>query len=184
MTLLELLLVLAVLVALASLSWATFRGPMETHRLRRSADAVCAAWSDARVQAMSSGQTRTFRYLLEGDQYFIEAADPLSGGSQPAVDLGLSAGAEGAEAGAVGGAKLLPSDIYFVEGTTVADVRADDGLGAVDQLPAIRFFSDGTTDSAAVVLGTPGGKRIMVELRGLTATATVGGVYHEETAAR
>ena len=55
-TLIELLLVLALLVILATLAYPAYVGPMKNQQLRRSADQIRSAWGQAQVQAMKTGR--------------------------------------------------------------------------------------------------------------------------------
>jgi len=72
-TLVEVLLVLALLVMLASIAWPALGPPMANQRLRKAADKVRTSWAATRVDAMSSGQTFLFRCAIDGSQYQIEA---------------------------------------------------------------------------------------------------------------
>ena len=72
MTLMEILLVLALMVAIAALSLPALKGPMENHRLRMSGDMVRVEWSRARVKAMESGRTYVFHYQPELGDFKIE----------------------------------------------------------------------------------------------------------------
>ena len=72
-TLIEVLLVLALLVVLASMTWPALDRPMANQRLRKAADRVRTAWTRARIDAMSTGQTILFQCTLESDQYTIQS---------------------------------------------------------------------------------------------------------------
>ena len=69
LTLLELLLVLALLVIIASMSLPAMSGPMENERLRKSGDLVRAEFASARVRAMRSGRIQVFQYSLASGDY-------------------------------------------------------------------------------------------------------------------
>ena len=70
-TLNELLLVLALVVAMAGLIVPTL-GVFDDEYLRQAADQVRGDWTAARVEAMTSGLTQVFRYELETGEYVIQ----------------------------------------------------------------------------------------------------------------
>jgi len=84
-TLTEVLLVLALLVILATMSWPALDRAFSGTRLRKAADQVRAGFSGARVEAMQSGEVQLFRYAIDSAEYRIESrcqsqttmADPL-----------------------------------------------------------------------------------------------------------
>ena len=61
-TLFELMLVLALLVAFASIAAPMLRNSFAIERLRKGGDAVRTIWAKARLDAMRSGQTYVFRF--------------------------------------------------------------------------------------------------------------------------
>ena len=71
-TLLEVLLVMALLVAIASMAAPALQGTLDGHRLRNSADTIRVAWTKARVEAMETGRTHLFRYQPSGSLYAVE----------------------------------------------------------------------------------------------------------------
>ena len=71
-TLMELLLVLAVLVAVAAMAWPAMVGPLETQRLRAGAERVRVQWVRARVKAIETGRTYVFRFASNGQACVIE----------------------------------------------------------------------------------------------------------------
>ena len=72
-TMMELILVLAVLIMVGALSAPSFVGWAENQRLRKSGDIVQTAWARARIRAMKSGETIVFRYEIGGSRYRVEA---------------------------------------------------------------------------------------------------------------
>jgi Tfp pilus assembly protein FimT len=68
----ELLLVLAVLVAVAAMAWPAMVGPLETQRLRAGAEMVRVQWMRARVKAIETGRTYVFRFAPNGPSCVIE----------------------------------------------------------------------------------------------------------------
>ena len=70
-TLVEVLLTLAILVIMAGVTWSALQRPLARQRLHSAVDAVRTDWCQARVDAMKSGHTYSFRYLVHGDRYHL-----------------------------------------------------------------------------------------------------------------
>ena len=189
-TLLEVLLVLAVLVALASITWPAMQRPLSTQRLRKAADAVRVVWARARVKAMSTGQTLVFRYSVEGDRYSIQyhagpefSADTASAEAQDSVtnDQDPLAFVFGRE-------PKLPEGVIFMSGETAEDTRA--GSLLLEEAPMaeagttwsepILFYPDGTSSTVRLMLRNEFDRAIELSLRGLTGVVTVGEPYSAE----
>ena len=186
-TLVEVLLVLALLVALVSISWPALERPLSNQRLRNAADAVRVEWGRARIEAMSSGQTLLFRYSIEGDRYAIERqAGPESSPDVESADG--SAGLSGYQSrpGALYWSELkLPDGVIFLSGETAEDTRADalglesgvSGEADMNWSEPILFYPDGTTSAATLVLKNEYDRCIEMSLRGLTGVVNVGETY-------
>ena len=71
-TLIELMLVLAILLALAAFSLPMLSGVLENQRLRHSAGLIRAEWRETRLQAMEEGQIFCARYKLGGSEMLID----------------------------------------------------------------------------------------------------------------
>jgi prepilin-type N-terminal cleavage/methylation domain-containing protein len=71
-TLLELLLVLALLVVLAGLAMPMFEGSFASLRLRRATDQVLAVWVRVRTAAIESGRPHQFRFRADSGDYLVE----------------------------------------------------------------------------------------------------------------
>ena len=189
MTLVEVLLTLCLLVVLASITWPALDRPMANQRLRKAADVVRVEWTRARVKAMSSGETRLFRYAPENGRYVIGSsagaefvADTASGSSAllggTSQTGSLSRCTEG----------TLPDGITFAAGETAYDARAEVLATQSGQLPSadyewsdpILFYPDGTTSTATVQLKNEHDRIIDVFLRGLTGVTTVSTVRNAE----
>lgn len=181
LSLLELILVCAVLIAVAALALPALYGPMEDQRLKKTADLLRAEWSKARATAMKTGRMHVFQYELGSDTYSLTPlydeteATEISGGSAAAApgprvltprDMLSPIGVSGAK---------LPEGIRFHSGQTVVDQRmqqteaagtagAGGGLGLSQP---IVFYPDGSASDARVVL-TNDRFFVEVRLRGLT----------------
>jgi Tfp pilus assembly protein FimT len=194
-TLLELLLVLVILVIMAGMTWPAMKRPMAHQRLRRSADEVRAKWTQARIKAMSSGQTNVFRYTVGENRYAIDVQDApefvqdTQSQDTPGNAFGMRASAQ--ESGAVteGSERTLQGEqIVFSGGETDFDTRADlvcPVAGNVYDVQTqwadpILFFPDGTTSTATLRLRNQYNDEIELTLRGLTGTVKIGESYVTE----
>ncbi len=187
-TLIEVLLVLTLLVMMAAMAWPAMDRPMADQRLRKAADKLQAAWSRARIDAISTGQTYLFRCTLESDEYTIQAqAGPesvaaISSSNEGEFDESESPSTEPL-ASKTG---RLPEDVTFVDGSVVFDTRATIFTEVTEELDRessgtclepILFFPDGTTSTATLILENKYQRRIELSLRGLTGVVTVGDTY-------
>jgi Tfp pilus assembly protein FimT len=194
-TLIEVLLVLALLVTLAAMTWPALDRPMANQTLRKAADKVRTSWAKARVDAMSTGNTNVFRCTAEDGKYTIEAqAGPES------VDS-ITSSMEGEFDETASGAATtdalssrtydLPEGIRFVAAEVDFDTRATilgqatDGtteMSTGDSIDPILFFPDGTTSTAKLTLENQYQRRIELTVRGLTGAMAVGDTYAGEDA--
>ena len=183
LTLMEMMLVLAVLVAVAAMAMPALQGPMDDQRLRKSADLVRSQWAQARVVAMKTGRMYVFRYEVGGELYTIqpwqgqtdavEASGDLT--TNPLTEDTLSQlGAKNADNPlGITGVKLPPG-IKFFSGETTSDSRSLEVTASATAANAdngssqpIIFYPDGSTTDARLVLTN---ERFFVQLylRGLT----------------
>lgn len=126
-TILELMLVLAILCTVGALTWPSLQSGIETQRLKRCADNLRNEWTAARVRAMTSGETLAFRHTLQGRGYQVvtwsNSPEALvnSGGaanvsaSLSTQELGM-ASSTGSTASGEQGADELPPPAYGLNG--------------------------------------------------------------------
>ncbi len=202
-TLLELMLVLGILVALAGVSWPALRGPAANARLRDAARKLRADWSAARLDAMEQGTTFAWRYAPEGSLYarMPYAAPPWVGSQEDSAARKSNQSPRGETTMTVDG--QLPESVSFAGPEAYEDlydglyeedpvqsslgsqlleesVPLGDGQGdMVDWSDPVMFYPDGTTSDSVVVLRDEGGRTIRVELRGITGTTTLGPVQSD-----
>ena len=69
-TLVEVLLTFALLVIISGLTWVSLQSPWPA-AVASAVDAVRSQWCQARVDAMKSGHTYAFRYMVHGDRYHL-----------------------------------------------------------------------------------------------------------------
>jgi Tfp pilus assembly protein FimT len=185
MSLLELLLVLALLVVIAAIAAPSLERPMEAEKLRRSAQLVQAEWGKARIRAMQSGQTIVFQYQTDSGRYRVQpwySDDYLLEGNQ-LLDATAAAGASSDQL-ATSGMDELPEGIKFFTSISLSETRSleieeqlaelSNSAGADESWSApVLFFPDGTTTTTETTLVNESGSYVLVRLRGLTGVSQV-----------
>jgi hypothetical protein len=188
---------MALLVALAGMVMPTVKAPMDNLRLRKAADIVRTEWVRARVKAMESGRTYTFRYepttgryLVEvwsaGEDY-LESSDLTGmGATNMAAPTAATTAVTSAQATQVTKPprqEELPENVFFVGSEAADDARA--AMLAETYQPQsvpesgqfscpIFFYPDGTTSTARLVLGNQRQRQITLTIRGITGIVEVG----------
>jgi hypothetical protein len=177
----EMVLVLAVMVAVAAIVLPALQGPLNDQRLRKAADLVLAQWATARVTALSTGRMQVFRYQSGTDQYQVQAwfseSDAVEASAMDEVRQPVEFSNPSQRPSSLGVAGVqLPDGITFFLGETFTDARlahtgieaSADGGPTADQ--PIVFYPDGSASDARLVLTN---ERFYVELklRGLTGLA-------------
>lgn len=190
MTLTELLLVLVLLVVVGSMAMPLLEGGFASIRLRRGKDQILAAWTEARIQAVQTGETHEFLFQPETGLYRVEPWQP---GVEPGT---VSLDVAPIETDATKPLWLpyeaqLPDDILFVEGDslTVVDVNQrtvetlNQGSSSAWAAP-ILFYPDGTTSSASLLLQNERQLYQRITLRALTGVARASEVLTRDEAER
>ncbi len=207
LSLLELLMVLAILVMVGALAAPAFRRPMENYRLRKAADSIRVAFTRARIRAMKSGQTYMFRYQMSGNTYRMDQWTASSAYLEAGMEVGLDQNTPQQLATAdqqvitdpnqenrevdvfMGVQEELPEGVRFAGSDIEFDVRGamiQEELnptmmsGASTWSPPILFYPDGTTSDAEVFLTNRNGIFVMVDLRGLTGIAQASDVLTQD----
>lgn len=183
-TLMELLLVLAILVVAAAVTAPSLARTMRRTALVAAGEDVRAALTKAHVLAMKSGRTQMFQYELGGSKYKIE---PYIAGDDEIESV------EGDPTGAFAGSttsqqptpeKTLPEGIKFTAGDFAIESRAErierevgtSSSGGATWSRPILFFTDGSSVDAFVVIGNEHNSGIRIDLRGMTSTLKVSDV--------
>ncbi len=195
LTLFELLLVLALMVALAGIAIPTFESMIGSRRLGQSIDKLQNEIMAGRVTAMRTGQAQVIRMTLQGQDYSIapwlggsEAQDASAGATvmesgQIIQTQPLSGGAVLASEGS-GSTKQLSEGVQFsaVEtlvdsrnalaieqagGTVPTDVGSSQGDGSGLSSPLL-LYPDGSCTTAQIILADSKGRRMAIQLRGVT----------------
>ena len=179
LTLLELMLVLAILVAVTAMAMPALGRSVESHRLSQGADLVRAAWMRSHVRAMRTGQIQMFRYETAGNKFRTETWRTLEEES-PAPSQLRAAGAKSTERPAEHETEL-PEGVEFVGGDSQFENRSASvedevnkfGAGGGNWSRPIIFYPDGSTSNAHIIVGNKRRATIRVDLRGLTGGVNV-----------
>ncbi len=196
MTLVELLLVLALLVIAGSLTVPAIFDSFSSTRLRRAADQILSRWAEARAEAIDAGGVYQFRFGVNTGDYRIEPWTLIasSEGSED-VPTRQSRG-DGAAKKETPSAPLqgqaIPSDAADLDDSGVVAGQLSDAIvfqggQAVVETPLSResqvsplaakegawstpilFFPDGTASQATVVLANNRQRYVRLTLRALT----------------
>lgn len=171
LTLVEVVLVLALLVVLSAISIPLLEGSFSRAGLYSGGDLLRGAWAKARLAAMQSGQTHVFRYEPNGSRFQIVALDSLT-----APELSeLAPEDPETKPEATEFVRLsqnrLPDGIVFNSGNVSSSAQLMATLPTVAEgswSQPILFHPDGTTSDASLVLANSRNVAIRVTLRGLT----------------
>jgi prepilin-type N-terminal cleavage/methylation domain-containing protein len=194
-TLIEMLLVLALLVVIASMAAPALNGVMQRAKLTSAGDSVRVDLTRAHVKAMKTGRIQVFRYELGGRMYRLQ---PWIGGDDdletnlPSSTAGEGLGMSNVEGGAsadTGEEKELPEGTMFVageaaeesRGMAVSEAAAGDMSGGGNWSPPILFYPDGSSSDAFIVVADEFERGMRISVSGLTGSTTVGPVAPLDT---
>jgi len=192
-TLLEMVVVLAIVVTTTAFTWPALRKSLARGQLLDSAKLVRTVLARARLEAIESGRPRMFRYELEGRRFEVL---PVTGSPATTADEFGTIGSSATESEAVATYSAdLPVGMRFVSrawGRSVDFDRADptrlpagDSSSAasagIDWAEPIVFYPHGGAQDAELRLVGEGGIGTILWLRGLTGTAIIDEPRREET---
>jgi prepilin-type N-terminal cleavage/methylation domain-containing protein len=173
-TLLELVLVMAVIVALVAITYPSIEPMYRQHRMSAAADQLKAGLLHARAQAVEEGRPYVFamvpgkgnfRVAPAGQQFWSGGAAPTEGenGNKPFLFE-----------------DALPRGVYLKESKTDADPEDEDTVlepgtvGPEQYKQLVTFLPDGTADrDYELSLGKKGTASMVISLRGLTGIVTL-----------
>ncbi len=180
-TLLELVIVLALLVTVAAVVTPALMRSVGETRLKRAAETVRIELAHTRARAVEEGLTYQFLFEPAGGRFVSIPAEkdgeaPALGAASVAVDdhprfAGrLPAGLEFVKTEIIGESRKLDSGLF-------AGMADADALAAVAWSEPVLFQSDGTASDSEVPVWNPTqGTRVDVSVRSLTGRASVGGI--------
>lgn len=189
-TLLELLLVVAVLAAIASLTLPQIAWLLGDRRVVRAADQVREELMMARIDAMRNGRIMMLDGEIDSNQLrirpYFSMADSVNAIDQTGSQSGLLSGADQGMLTTVMDDESQTKMIDLPEEISVANIAVVSAARAAEITQAnlsneasgfsspILFYPDGTTSTAAVVVSDPKYGKITVKLRGITGDVTIG----------
>jgi prepilin-type N-terminal cleavage/methylation domain-containing protein len=181
-TLIELLLVLAIIVVAAAAVTPSLRGVLRNAGLKAAANTVRAELTRAHVTAMKTGRTQVFQYELGGGKYKIQ---PWIGDDDalesPTGDTS-SAPVPSPPAHSAAADKTLSEGTKFTAGDALVESRSQrideelsgsGGSGATWSRP-ILFYRDGSASDAFIIVGNDHQAGIRIDLRGMTGAVKIG----------
>ncbi len=204
-TMMELMLVMAILAAIAAMSWPAVSRAYEGLRLKKAGEQLQAAFGHARVQAMTSGVSQVFTFQPGTGQYTVsslqdgsettESDSAAASSSSATISPSPSSTPAAAPAGSSvttgdngsGCVYQLPDGYLFAGSQRVLDSRAATAESEISgnstssaDTPPVLFYPDGTASEAVVTISNPTGRSISVTLRGLTGVARMGDIFTGE----
>lgn len=195
-TLLELLLTISVLAAIAAVAIPQAGLLLGDQRLVRAGNQLQVEMTRLRVDSMREGRVMMIEAMLEGNTIrikpFYSIADSTEAFDQTGSQSSLLSGAEQATAvtTTIGQSDPkvidLPEDVLVTSVGVVSAARASEieQQTISDQTEGwsrpILFYPDGSTSTAAVTLTHPTIGRVIVKLRGITGSTTVSEVLAVE----
>lgn len=195
-TLLELMLVLAILVILGSLAAPRFTDLFERQKLNGSATNLRLAFDEARLEAMRTGQSQVFSCVLGASDYTIKPlvlqSDMTNAGAGATIMSTAGTLVETQETGFVQAAdtqelnesEKLEENVTFLSCNVASDLRSysvaqeaqNSGTGEVNTQSVnsqVIFYPDGTTSTAEVQMKNSRGDVRAVRIRGLTGHSQI-----------
>lgn len=171
MTLIELLLVVAIMVVVAAMAIPSIQRTFSRQALQKGADRVRVAMGQARVRAIRNGEEFAV-FIVPGGSYFnvapfrqFQSQSTMAGDRERQVEEGTVSNFED---------DLLPNGVVFVGSEVGTDARSAEVLSTLESggsLRTILFYPDGTSQDAIIVLQNDKQATIEIQLRGLTGIA-------------
>ena len=194
-TLLELMLVLALLVAFAGIAIPSFESMVSSRRLSQSIEKIRNEIMQGRVMAMRTGQAQVMRMTLQGKDYSIspwlggsEAQDASAGATvmqsgQVIQTQAIAGGGAVSTSESTGNTKQLSEGIQFSKVETLIDSRNALAIEQTGGIPAavgssqgdgsglsspLLLYPDGSCTTAQIILADDRGRRMAIQIRGVT----------------
>jgi prepilin-type N-terminal cleavage/methylation domain-containing protein len=191
-TLLELLLTISVLAAIAAVAIPQVGLLLGDRRVVRAGDQLRVEMTRLRVDAMREGRVMMIEGMIEGNSFrvkpFFSIADSTEALDQTGSQAGLLTGAtQGVVVAVIEDESSersieLPEDVTVTYVGVVSAARASEieqltiaGQGQGWSRP-ILFYPDGSTSTASITLSHKSLGRVIVKIRGITGDVTVSGV--------
>lgn len=197
-TLLEVILVLAILAAMAAIVAPSIGDAFQRQKLNLSIDHLRTDWDRARLTAMKTGQIQAFTCTIGERTYSITpymTGDDTNNASTGATVM-TAAGTVGqatstgmlttptssstSSGSSSSSEKTLQEDVTFVSCAVSGDMRAmsiassQGGLVGMQSMnQTVLFYPDGSTSTAEAIIQIESGTQRAVRIRGLTGSTQV-----------
>lgn len=166
-TILEVLLVLAIMVLLSAITYPSIEAMYGDVRLNAAADQIRARWADARTQAIEEG--RPYRFAVQPDGKYRVAPDTSEFWSGGGTGDGTTP--NDTDTPPIDVEEFLPKGVKFSDGGLANAGDPGDSGGWVT---VVRFLPDGSTSQdVEIVFEAPGCRPLSLKLRALTGSVSV-----------
>ena len=180
-TLLEMVLVLTIIVAVAAMAAPMFQGTMKTERLRKGVELVAADWVSTRATAMETGQPQVWVCQIGSSGYSSSTYSNNSGLSPTEATAAVvnTTGLSATESSASGGGDFGQS---MPSGVSISEVLVSEGdsILTMSQMTnsdlgnaTIFFYPDGTSSSARLSVSDEEQRTMTVVMNGMAGTVRV-----------
>lgn len=191
----EVLLVVAIMVAILAIALPSFQGSFDQQRLKKAGQRIQTEWTKARNRAIRTGKVHVFQHTLYSNRYVtrIQSSPADDWQSEPATSDTTQFMTTADET-----LEQLPEDVIFMAANVQLDQRTTLEMSSLDASPVVAdfssetgmegmtgepswgmpifFFPDGTTSTAQLVLSNDNQETVTLNLRGLTGIARLGKV--------
>lgn len=169
-TLMEMLLVVAVLIVVMGLAVPSVNRMFQRTALDRGADRVRAAMGKARVKAIKEGDVYAV-FVARGSNWFD--VGPFANSKNQIARANRDRNLAEQQSASAYQDNMLPGGIRFAASEVLSSSRAEEVLSGTESstgggLQQILFYPDGTSQDASIVLQNQVGGIVEVQLRGLT----------------
>lgn len=181
-TLMEIVLVLAIFVAVAAAAVPIYHGTLQRERVRKVAEAVAADWTRTRARAIETGETQLWICTIATGSYSASAYNAGGGAltNSQAVGMAAQSGAPvptGTANGDEGFGESLPEgvtigEVLVSEADTILNMGATTNSGE-SGAATLFFYPDGTSSSARITVQGEDGRAMAVVINGTAGTVRV-----------
>lgn len=171
LTLIELMLVVAIMVVVAALVVPNVQRTFSRQALQKGADSVRVAMGQARVRAIKNGEEYAVFYMRGGAWFNVA---PFVKYQEQATVAGRRNRVAEANRQTEFEDDLLPKGVRFASGEVGLDARSAEVLssaGSGSEIQSVLFYPDGTSQDAKLLLQNDKGNFVEIQLRGLTGIA-------------
>jgi type II secretion system protein H len=186
-TLVEMIVVLAVLALLATLTLPMLRTSLRDSRLREAGRVLRAELTRARLRAIETGIPQQFRFRPGTRRFEVAARTPSAAGIGRTFSASgtrrLGANPDRPGAGKPSQHELPEGVVFYDQQTAAVPSAQPGGLAPLDGgrwSPSIVFYPNGRTANARIRLRGRSDTYVDVVVRGATGSTTIGRVMRSE----